>query len=74
MPKTPSPSFDQQLLQSLYVKVEELERIVADHAQRFDTLQTPLWKRLVFRADGWPVRDLNAAAPAWRPWRRWWRS
>jgi hypothetical protein len=67
-------ALDQQLLESLYVKVEELERIVSDHAQRFDTLQTPLWKRLVFRLDGWPVRDLNADRPAWRPWRRWWRS
>jgi hypothetical protein len=60
---------DQQLLASLNVRVEELERVVSDHAQRFDTLQTPLWKRAWFRLDGWPgLRDLNAAARKWRPW------
>lgn len=60
---------DQQLLESFYVKVEELERIVSDHAQRFDTLQTPLWKRAWFRIDGWPgQRDLNAGGRRWRPW------
>jgi len=59
---------------SLAVRVDELERLVRDHAQRFDTLQTPAWRRLVFRLDGWPVRDLNAPAPSWRPWRPWWRS
>jgi hypothetical protein len=48
---------------------------VSDMDQRFDTLQTRLWKRLLFRLDGWPGQnDLNAEAPAWRPWRRWWRS
>ena len=57
------------------VRIAELERLVSDHDQRFDTLQTPLIRRLLFRIDGWPgQRDLNAEAPAWRPWRRWWRS
>lgn len=60
---------DQQLLLSLNTKVELLERIVSDHAQRFDTLQTPLWKRVWFRLDGWPgQRDLNADRRQWRPW------
>jgi len=60
---------DQQLLLSLNTKVELLERIVSDHSQRFDTLQTPLWKRLWFRVDGWAgQRDLNAPGRAWRPW------
>ncbi len=59
----------EQEVRSLTVKVEELERLVSDHAQRFDTLQTPLWKRLVFRLDGWPgQRNLNAQRRAWRPW------
>lgn len=54
---------------------EALEAEVRDHAQRFDTLQTPLWKRVLFRIDGWPgQRNLNAERPAWRPWRRWWTS
>lgn len=62
----------EQHVASLTVRVEELERIVSDHDQRFDTLQTPLWKRLLFRLDGWPgQRDLNAAHRAWRPWHRW---
>lgn len=60
---------DEQLLVSLTVKVELLEQKVSDHAQRFDTLQTPLWKRVWFRLDGWPgQRDLNAPGRAWRPW------
>jgi len=60
---------DQQLLLSLNTKVELLEQIVSDHTQRFDTLQTPLWKRVWFRLDGWPgQRDLNAERRAWRPW------
>jgi hypothetical protein len=54
---------------SLTVRVDELERVVSDHAQRFDTLQTPLWKRLWFRVDGWPGQnDLNADRRQWRPW------
>lgn len=62
-------------ISSLTVRVEQLERMVSDMAQRFDTLQTPLWKRVMFRLDGWPgQRDLNADGPAWRPWRRWWTS
>jgi hypothetical protein len=60
---------DQQLLESLNAKVEELERIVSDLSQRFDTLQTPLWKRIWFRIDGWPgQKDLNAPKRRWRPW------
>lgn len=60
---------DEQLLKSFYVKVEELERIVSDHAQRFDTLQTSWWKRLWFRIDGWPgQKNLNADKRSWRPW------
>lgn len=54
---------------SLTVRVQELERLVSDQQQRFDTLQTPLWKRLWFRIDGWPgQRNLNAEGRAWRPW------
>ena len=60
---------DEQLLQSLNVRVEELERLVSDHSQRFDTLQTRWWKRVWFRIDGWPGQnDLNAKRRAWRPW------
>lgn len=57
-------------IESLLVRVEELERLVSDHAQRFDTLQTGWLKRLWFRIDGWPSprRDLNADTRQWRPW------
>jgi hypothetical protein len=62
-------AYDEQLLRSLTVKVEQLEQVVSDHSQRFDTLQTPLWKRIWFRIDGWPGQcDLNANKRAWRPW------
>ncbi len=62
-------------LVSLTARVEQLEHEQRDHAQRFDTLQTPWWRRMLFRIDGWPgQRDLNAPAPAARPWRRWWKS
>jgi len=47
------------VVQSIYARQEELERLVRDHAQRFDTLQTPLWKRVIFWIDGWPWYDLN---------------
>jgi hypothetical protein len=57
------------LLIALEYRVRLLERELRDHAQRFDTLQTPLWKRLWFRIDGWPgIRNLNAEGRAWRPW------
>jgi hypothetical protein len=59
----------EQHIRSLTARQTELERVVSDHAQRFDTLQTPLWKRIWFRIDGWPGRnDLNAEGRAWRPW------
>jgi len=60
------------ILDSHTVRIGELERKVSDMDQRFDTLQTRAWKRLWFRADGWPGQnDLNAERPAWRPWHRW---
>ncbi len=56
---------------SLKVRALELERRVIDHEQRFDTLQTPAYRRLLFRLDGWPgQRNLNAERRSWRPWHR----
>lgn len=61
-------------VESLRVNVHgpgQLWELTRDHAQRFDTLQTPWWKRLWFRIDGWPgQRNLNADRRAWRPWHR----
>ena len=56
------------LMPHVLSRLDELERIQSDHAQRFDTLQTSLWKRILFRLDGWPgQRDLNGTR-SWRPW------
>ncbi len=55
---------------SLKFNVEQLQHLVRDHEKRFDTLQTPLWKRVWFRIDGWPgQRNLNGTR-TWRPWHR----
>ena len=54
---------------SLTVRVEQLEIAVSDHAQRFDTLQTPWWKRVWFWIDGWPWYDLHGTQRR-RPWHR----
>ena len=62
---TPAPS----TLEDLTTRVAELEYLVRDHAQRFDTLQTPLWKRIWFKIDGWPYYDLNGLQHR-RPWHR----
>lgn len=59
----------EQHVVSLTVRVDLLEKAVSDHAQRFDTLQSPLWKRVWFRVQGWPGQcDLNAERRRWRPW------
>lgn len=58
-------------VESLELNLTEWQKMTRDHEERFDTLQTPLWKRLWFRVDGWPgQRDLNASGRSWRPWRR----
>lgn len=58
-------------IESLLVNQDQLWKLVRDHEQRFETLQTPLWKRVWFRLDGWPgQRDLNAPGRSWRPWHR----
>ena len=57
---------------SMTARIEQLERRSMDHEQRFDTLQTPWWKRIWFWVDGWPWYDLNGAQQR-RPWRSGWR-
>ena len=56
-------------VRSLTQRVRSLEQAVSDHAQRFDTLQTPWWKRVWFAIDGWPWYDLNGTQRH-RPWHR----
>jgi hypothetical protein len=55
---------------SLARAIDGLERQVVDHGHRFDTLQTPWWKRVIFWLDGWPWYDLNGVR-AHRPWHDW---
>jgi len=57
------------VVESLTVRVGALENAVSDHAQRFDTLQTPWWKRAWFWLNGWPWYDLNGKRSR-RPWSR----
>ena len=58
-------------IESLWINIGLLFDRVRDTEKRFDTLQSPWWKRLWFRIDGWPgIRDLNAPQRAWRPWHR----
>lgn len=51
-------------------QVKQLRLAASDYEQRFDTLQTPFWKRWWFWLDGWPWHDLNAEKRRWRPWHR----
>lgn len=57
------------VIRSLYARQTELQRQVRDHAKRFDTLQTPWWKRVWFAIDGWPWYNLNGTQKH-RPWHR----
>lgn len=58
-------------IKSLEFNMAQVQHAVSDHEQRFDTLQTRLWKRLWFRIDGWPgIKNLNAEKRSWRPWHR----
>lgn len=56
---------------SLILNDELLAARVRDMEKRFDTLQTPLYKRVWWWvAEGWPWYDLNAPRRQWRPWYR----
>lgn len=61
-------------LTSHEVRLDEIERRLRIAEKKLDTgWETPLWKRLVFWLDGWPLHRL-VMRPAWRPWRHWWTS
>lgn len=61
-------------LDSLKVNDEQLAGRVRLLEKMMDTRSSPLWKRVLFRLDGWPSWPTVATDPAWRPWRRWWQS
>lgn len=61
-------------IESLWVNVNQLADRARTLEKMIDTRSAPLWKRIVFRIDGWPAWTAVADTPAWRPWRRWWTS
>lgn len=61
-------------LDSLAFNDQQLAGRVRALEKMLDTRATPLWRRVVFRLDGWPPWPVVADKPQWRPWRRWWRS
>lgn len=52
---------------SIGPRLDDIEKRLVDHDHRFDTLQTPFWKRIWFWIDGWPWHDLNGTQRH-RPW------
>ena len=71
MPTRPTYASEESMLlhESVQQRLDALEKAVSDHSQRFDTLQTPWWKRVWFWVDGWPWHDLNGQQRR-RPWHR----
>jgi len=69
LPRVRSIEEAEVVIQSLYARQDEILRLLSDHDQRFDTLQTPWWKRVWFLIDGWPWYDLNGTQKR-RPWHR----
>jgi hypothetical protein len=61
-------------IESLWENVRQQSARIRKLEDMIDTRSTPLWKRIVFRLDGWPPWHVVADGPAWRPWRRWWTS
>lgn len=58
-------------IDSLIVNNELLAGRIHHLENCLETLQTPLWKRVWFRIDGWPgQRNLDAPRRAWRPWHK----
>ena len=70
MPTRPTYASEESMLlhESVQQRLDALEKAVSDHSQRFDTLQTPWWKRVLFWIDGWPWHDLNGERKP-RPWK-----
>lgn len=74
---------------SLEQRVQDLETRMASHdgnyvqlvnervrpmENRFDTGDSPWWKLLLFRIDGFGPWWQHRPVPRWRPWRRWFTS
>jgi hypothetical protein len=65
---------DDGLLPATQNRVAALEYRVRVLEKYLDTLGTPLWRRILFRLDGWGPWYRMREKPAWRPWRRWYTS
>ena len=57
------------LYQSVQRRLDALEKAASDCSQRWDTEQTPWFRRVWFWIDGWPWYDRNGAQRR-RPWHR----
>lgn len=73
--RDPSPPvWDEVRVGSLERQIKALQREARAHDKELDTfVRTAAWRRWLFMLDGWSGHRV-VDAPAWRPWRRWWRS
>lgn len=67
-------SIEHELESSVRGRLASLEQFRIDFFKRLDTLNTPVWRRFLFRIDGWGPWHIVSQHPRWRPWRRWWTS
>lgn len=77
MNKVQARSFDEveQHIESFRARLDQIEDMTFKHNRMFVVLQTPLWKRVLFRLDGWQGQsNLDSKEPHWRPWRRFYTS
>jgi len=65
-----SPESMEVEIASLKVNMEQTQHRVRHLEKCLDTLQTPLWKRIWFRIDGWPGQKNLNGTRARRPWHR----
>lgn len=65
---------DDARLASLELNQRQQAARIRTLEKMLDTRATPLWRRIVFRLDGWPSWTIVVDRPAWRPWHRWWVS
>ena len=63
---------DEAQYESVITNLGQLHNRVRKLEEMIDTRDTPLWKRILFRIDGWPRWTEVADKPANRPWRRGW--
>jgi hypothetical protein len=59
--------------ESLWFNYRQLAGRVRSLEKLADVNASPLWKRVLFVIDGWPLTRI-VDRPQWRPWRRWWMS